>query len=164
MIQRINPNGGAIALGHPLGMSGTRIIQSATNELIRKNKRYALITMCIGVGQGYATIIEKNMIYEFNGYKPVIHPSSFVHKEATIIGNVIIGENVYIGPGASLRGDWGQLNVGNGCNVQDNCILHIFPGKDVILEENAHIGHGAIVHGAHIGEKFISWYECSYYG
>ena len=57
--QRINPNGGAIALGHPLGMSGTRIIQSATNELIRKNKRYALITMCIGVGQGYATIIEK---------------------------------------------------------------------------------------------------------
>ena len=89
---RINPNGGAIALGHPLGMSGTRIIQSATNELIRKNKRYALITMCIGVGQGYATIIEKNMIYEFNGYKPVIHPSSFVHKEATIIGNVIIGE------------------------------------------------------------------------
>ena len=57
--QRINPNGGAIALGHPLGMSGTRIIQSATNELIRKNKRYALTTMCIGVGQGYATIIEK---------------------------------------------------------------------------------------------------------
>ncbi len=96
------------------------------------------------------------MIYEFNGYKPVIHPSSFVHKEATVIGNVIIGENVYIGPGASLRGDWGQLNVGNGCNVQDNCILHIFPGKDVILEENAHIGHGAIVHGAHIkGEMII---------
>ena len=95
------------------------------------------------------------MIYEFNGYKPVIHPSSFVHKEATVIGNVIIGENVYIGPGASLRGDWGQLNVGNGCNVQDNCILHIFPGKDVILERNAHIGHGAIVHGAHIGENSL---------
>ena len=95
------------------------------------------------------------MIYEFNGYKPVIHPSSFVHKEATVIGNVIIGENVYIGPGASLRGDWGQLNVGNGCNVQDNCILHIFPGKDVILEENAHFGHGAIVHGAHIGKNSL---------
>ena len=70
----------------------------------------------------------KIMIYEFNGYKPVIHPSSFVHKEAPVIGNVIIGENVYIGPGASLRGDWGQLNVGNGCNVQESCILHIFPG------------------------------------
>ena len=92
---RINPNGVDIALGHPLGMYGIEIIQSATNELIRKNKRYALITMCVGVGQGYATIIEKNMIYEFNGYKPVIHPSSFVHKEATVIGNVIIGENVY---------------------------------------------------------------------
>ena len=81
------------------------------------------------------------MIYEFNGYKPVIHPSSFVHKEATIIGNVIIGEQ---------RG----VYIGNG-NIQDNCILHIFPGKDVVLEENAHIGHGAIVHGAHIGENSL---------
>ena len=75
------------------------------------------------------------MIYEFNGYKPVIHPTSFVHKEATIIGNVIIGKNVYIGPGASLRGDWGQITIEDGCNVQDNCIIHIFPGKDVVLQE-----------------------------
>ena len=67
------------------------------------------------------------MIYEFNGYKPVIHKNSFVHKEATIIGNVIIGKNVYIGPGASLRGDWGQITIKDGCNVQDNCIIHIFP-------------------------------------
>ena len=93
------------------------------------------------------------MIYEFNGYKPVIDSSSFVHKEATIIGNVIIGKNVYIGPGASLRGDWGQIIIKDGCNVQDNCIIHIFPGKDVILEENAHIGHGAIIHGANIGKN-----------
>ena len=93
------------------------------------------------------------MIYEFNGYRPVIHPSSFIHKEATIIGNVIIGKNVYIGPGASLRGDWGQITIKDGCNVQDNCIVHIFPGKDVVLEENAHIGHGAIIHGAHIGKN-----------
>lgn len=91
------------------------------------------------------------MIYEFDGYKPVIDPSSFVHKEATIIGNVIIGKNVYIGPGASLRGDWGRITIENGCNVQDNCIIHIFPGKDVLLQENAHIGHGAIIHGANIG-------------
>ena len=91
------------------------------------------------------------MIYEFNGYKPVIDPSSFVHKEATIIGNVIIGKNVYIGPGASLRGDWGKIIINDGCNIQDNCIIHIFPGKDVILEKNAHIGHGAIIHGAKIG-------------
>ena len=93
------------------------------------------------------------MIYEFNGYIPVIHESSFVHKEATIIGNVIIGKNVYVGPGASLRGDWGQITIEDGCNVQDNCIIHIFPGKDVVLQENAHIGHGAIIHGANIGKN-----------
>ena len=95
------------------------------------------------------------MIYEFNGYKPVIDPSSFVHKEATIIGNVIIGKKVYIGPGASIRGDWGKITIKDGCNVQDNCIIHIFPGKDVILQENAHIGHGAIVHGANIGKNTL---------
>ena len=95
------------------------------------------------------------MIYEFNGYKPVIHPSSFVHKEATIIGNVIIGKNVYVGPGASIRGDWGQITIEDGCNVQDNCIIHIFPGKDVVLKENAHIGHGAIIHGANIGKNTL---------
>lgn len=95
------------------------------------------------------------MIYEFNGYKPVIDSSSFVHKEATIIGNVIIGKKVYIGPGASIRGDWGKITIKDGCNVQDNCTIHIFPGKDVILEENAHIGHGAIVHGANIGKNTL---------
>lgn len=95
------------------------------------------------------------MIYEFNAYKPVIDPSAFVHKEAIIIGNVIIGKDVYIGPGASLRGDWGQITIEDGCNVQDNCIIHIFPGKDVVLQENAHIGHGAIIHGANIGKNTL---------
>ena len=95
------------------------------------------------------------MIYEFNGYKPVIDPSAFVHKEATIIGNVIIGKDVYVGPGASLRGDWGQIIVKDGCNIQDNCIVHIFPGKDVVLQESAHIGHGAIIHGADIGKNTL---------
>ena len=95
------------------------------------------------------------MIYEFNGYKPVIHTTSFVHKEATIIGNVIIGQNVYVGPGASIRGDWGQITIEDGCNVQDNCIIHIFPGKDVVLQENAHIGHGAVIHGANIGKNTL---------
>ena len=95
------------------------------------------------------------MIYEFNGYKPVIDPSSFVHKEATIIGNVIIGNKVYIGPGASIRGDWGKITIKDGCNVQDNCTIHIFPAKDVILKENAHIGHGAIIHGANIGKNTL---------
>jgi len=95
------------------------------------------------------------MIYEFNGLKPVIDSSSFIHKEATIIGNVIIGKNVYVGPGASIRGDWGQVNISDGCNIQDNCIIHIFPGKNVFLKENAHIGHGAIVHGATIGKNSL---------
>ena len=95
------------------------------------------------------------MIYEFNGYKPVIHSSAYVHKEATIIGNVIIGKDVYIGPGASLRGDWGRIIIEDGCNVQDNCTIHIFPGKDVLLKQNSHIGHGAIIHGANIGRNSL---------
>jgi phenylacetic acid degradation protein len=95
------------------------------------------------------------MIYEFDGFIPVIDPSSYVHKEATIIGNVIIGKNVYVGPGASIRGDWGKVSVNDGCNIQDNCTIHIFPGKNVILKENAHIGHGAIIHGATIGSNTL---------
>ena len=95
------------------------------------------------------------MIYEFNGYKPVIDPSSYIHKEATIIGNVIIGKDVYVGPGASIRGDWGKITIKNGCNIQDNCTIHIFPGKDVVLEENVHIGHGAIIHGSYIGKNSL---------
>jgi phenylacetic acid degradation protein len=93
------------------------------------------------------------MIYEFNGYKPVINPSAFVHPQATVTGNVIIGKDVYIGPGAALRGDWGEIIIHDGCNVQENCTLHMFPGKTVILYESAHIGHGAIIHGAIIGRN-----------
>jgi len=95
------------------------------------------------------------MIYEFKGIKPIIHPSAFVHPLASVIGNVIIGKDVYIGPGASLRGDFGQIQVDDGCNVQDNCTIHMFPGVTVVIEENAHIGHGAIVHGAQIGKNVL---------
>jgi len=90
-------------------------------------------------------------IYKFESYTPVIHESSFIHPTASVIGNVIIGKNVYVGPGASLRGDFGEILIGDGCNVQDNCIIHMFPGVTVLLKENAHIGHGAIIHGAMIG-------------
>ena len=93
------------------------------------------------------------MIYEFNGYIPVIDESSFVHPQATVTGNVIIGKNVYIGPGAALRGDWGEIIIEDGCNVQENCTLHMFPGRSVTLFESAHIGHGAIIHGAVIGRN-----------
>lgn len=95
------------------------------------------------------------MIYEFNGYKPVIHKSSFVHPQAAVTGNVIIGKNCYIGPGAALRGDWGQIILEDGCNVQENCTIHMFPGITVLLKEGSHIGHGAIIHGAVIGKNCL---------
>jgi phenylacetic acid degradation protein len=95
------------------------------------------------------------MIYEFNGYVPVVDISSFVHPQATVTGNVIIGANVYIGPGAAIRGDWGQIIIEDGCNVQENCTIHMFPGTTVYLRKNAHIGHGAIIHGADIGENCL---------
>jgi len=93
--------------------------------------------------------------YEFNGIKPVVHPSSFVHPQASVTGNVIIGKNVYIGPGCALRGDWGRILISDGCNVQENCTIHMFPGVTVLLKESAHIGHGAIVHGATIGKNCL---------
>ncbi|NNE14051.1 MAG: transferase hexapeptide repeat family protein [Saprospiraceae bacterium] len=93
------------------------------------------------------------MVYKFKGFIPVIDPSSFVHPQAAVTGNVIIGKNVYIGPGAAIRGDWGGIEIKDGCNVQENCTIHMFPGTTVILEEFAHIGHGAIIHGAHIGKN-----------
>lgn len=95
------------------------------------------------------------MLYAFNGYRPVVHPSAFVHPQAAVTGNVIIGRNVYIGPGAALRGDWGEIIVADGCNVQENCTVHMFPGVTVRLEEGAHIGHGAIIHGAHVGRNCL---------
>lgn len=95
------------------------------------------------------------MIFEFNGYKPVIHQSAFVHPQATVTGNVIIGKDVYVGPGAALRGDWGQIIIKDGCNVQENCIIHMFPGVTVTLHEGAHIGHGAVIHGATIGKNVL---------
>ena len=95
------------------------------------------------------------MIYEFNNYKPVIHESSFVHPLAAVTGNVVIGKNVYVGPGAAIRGDWGEIIIEDGCNVQENCVIHMFPGLIVLLKEGAHIGHGAIVHGATIGTNAL---------
>jgi phenylacetic acid degradation protein/carnitine operon protein CaiE len=94
-------------------------------------------------------------IYSFNGFIPVVKPSSFVHPQASVIGDVIIGENVYIGPGAVIRGDWGRIIIEDGCNVQENCVIHMFPGTTVYLKRGAHIGHGAIIHGGTIGENSL---------
>jgi len=95
------------------------------------------------------------MFYSFKEFVPVVHESSFVHPQAAITGNVVIGKNCYIGPGAALRGDWGAIIVEDGCNVQENCVIHMFPGVTVLLKESAHIGHGAIVHGAMIGKNCL---------
>ena len=95
------------------------------------------------------------MIYSFNNFIPVIHGSSFIHPLAAVTGNVIIGKDCYIGPGAALRGDWGKIIIEDGCNVQENCIIHMFPGVAVLLKPGAHIGHGAIIHGATIGTNCL---------
>jgi len=95
------------------------------------------------------------MIYSFKEFVPVVHESSFVHPQATVTGNVIIGKHVYIAPGAALRGDWGGIIIEDGCNVQENCTIHMFPGITVLLKEGAHIGHGAVIHGATIGKNSL---------
>lgn len=95
------------------------------------------------------------MFYAFKGFVPVVHPSSFVHPQAAVTGNVIIGKDVYIGPGAAIRGDWGGIVIEDGCNVQENCTIHMFPGTTVTLQAGAHIGHGAIVHGAQVGRNVM---------
>lgn len=93
------------------------------------------------------------MFYAFKGFRPVVAASAYVHPQAVVTGNVVIGERVYIGPGAALRGDWGGIVIEDGCNVQENCTVHMFPGITVRLEVGAHIGHGAIIHGAQIGQN-----------
>jgi len=94
-------------------------------------------------------------IYEFNGFKPVIDQSAFIHPLAAVTGNVLIGKDVYVGPGAAIRGDWGKIIIEDGCNVQENCTIHMFPGTTVKLKKGAHIGHGAIIHGGTIGRNCL---------
>jgi len=95
------------------------------------------------------------MIYSFKGHIPVVHKSSFVHPLAAVTGNVIIGKDCYVGPGAAIRGDWGEIILEDGVNVQENCTVHMFPGKTIVLQEGAHVGHGAIIHGANLGRNCL---------
>ena len=94
-------------------------------------------------------------IFSFESYVPVVHESAFIHPNAAVTGNVIIGKDVYVGPGAAIRGDWGEIIIEDGCNVQENCTIHMFPGVTVLLESGAHIGHGAVIHGAKIGSNSL---------
>jgi Carbonic anhydrases/acetyltransferases, isoleucine patch superfamily len=92
-------------------------------------------------------------VYSWDGIVPVIDPAAFVHPEAVVIGDVIVGAGVYVGPCAVLRGDFGRIVLHPGSNVQETCVVHSFPGKDVVVEESGHIGHGAVLHGCHIGKN-----------
>ena len=89
-------------------------------------------------------------VYAIDGIVPVVDPSAYVHPSAVLIGDVIVGPECYVGPCASLRGDFGRLILERGANLQDTCVMHGFPGTDTVVEENGHIGHGAVLHGCRI--------------
>jgi phenylacetic acid degradation protein len=94
-------------------------------------------------------------VYSIEGVTPVVHPTAYVHDSAAIIGDVIIGAECYIGPNACLRGDFGRIRIERGVNIQDCCIVHGFPERDTVVEENGHIGHGAILHCCRIGRNAL---------
>lgn len=94
-------------------------------------------------------------VYAIDGLRPVVDPSAFVHPAAVLIGDVIVGPGCYVGPGASLRGDFGRLILETGSNLQDNCVMHGFPGKDCVVETDGHVGHGAVLHGCRIGRDAL---------
>ncbi|MHA1107730.1 MAG: acyltransferase [Alphaproteobacteria bacterium] len=94
-------------------------------------------------------------VYSLDGVTPVVDPSAFVHPTAVVTGDVIIGPECYVGPGASLRGDFGRIIMSRGSNFQDNCIAHTFTGGEVFLGEEANIGHGAVLHGCRLGEHCL---------
>jgi len=86
-------------------------------------------------------------VYSLEGITPVVHPSCYLHPSAVLIGDVIVGPGVYIGPAACLRGDFGRIVIGEGANIQDTCVLHAFPDRDLLVEADGHVGHGAVLHG-----------------
>lgn len=94
-------------------------------------------------------------IYKFLDFVPVVHETAFVHPQANVTGDVVIGPHCYVGPGAVLRGDWGRIVLEEGVNVQENCVVHMFPGTETRLKKMAHVGHGAIIHGGTLEENVL---------
>ncbi len=92
-------------------------------------------------------------IWSWDGVVPVVDPTAFVHADAVLIGDVIVQAGCYVGAGAVLRGDFGRITLCAGSNFQETCVAHAFPGKDVVVEELGHIGHGAVLHGCRIGRN-----------
>ncbi|NMG75182.1 phenylacetic acid degradation protein PaaY [Aromatoleum diolicum] len=101
------------------------------------------------------TVVKPPRVYAIDGIVPVVAPSAYVHPSAVLIGDVIVGPGCYVGPCASLRGDFGRLVLEAGVNVQDTCVVHTFPDHDTIIEENGHIGHGAVLHCCRIGRQAL---------
>lgn len=93
--------------------------------------------------------------YSFEGITPVVHPGAFVHESAVLIGDVWVGEGCYVGPCAVLRGDFGRVWLGKGANLQDTCVAHSFPGRDSIVEDFGHIGHGTVLHGCTVKRQAL---------
>ena len=94
-------------------------------------------------------------VYAIDGIVPVVDPSAYVHPSAVLIGDVIVGPDCYVGPCASLRGDFGRLILERGSNLQDTCVMHGFPGTDTVVEEDGHVGHGAVLHGCRVGRNAL---------
>ena len=94
-------------------------------------------------------------VYSIDGVTPVVDPTAYVHPSAVLIGDVVVGPGCYIGPFASLRGDFGGIRVHAGANIQDACVMHGFPGTDTVVEENGHIGHAAILHSCTIRKNAL---------
>jgi phenylacetic acid degradation protein len=93
--------------------------------------------------------------YSYEGVVPVVDPTAFVHPTAVLIGDVVVGAGCYVGAGAVLRGDFGRIILKDGSNLQDNCVAHSFPGQDAVIEENGHVGHGAVLHGCIVGREAL---------
>lgn len=94
-------------------------------------------------------------VFSIDGITPVVDPTAFVHDTAVLIGDAIVGPGAYVGPNAVMRGDFGRLILGEGANLQDTCVMHGFPGTDTVVEDNGHIGHGAVLHGCRIGRNTL---------
>ena len=92
-------------------------------------------------------------VYEIDGLVPVVDPTAFVHPTAVLIGDVIVGPGCYVGPSACLRGDFGRLILEEGANIQDTCVMHGFPNTDTVIEQDGHVGHGAVLHGCRVGRN-----------
>ncbi|ANH76070.1 transferase hexapeptide repeat family protein [Ralstonia insidiosa] len=94
-------------------------------------------------------------VYTLDGITPVVHPDAFVHPDAVLIGDVIVGPDCYVGPCACLRGDFGRIRLERGANIQDTCVAHSYPGVEVLVEEDGHVGHGAVLHGCRVGRNAL---------